>query len=114
MIPPELVEAIRVNAPLAERDNKVEVEGSKETAAEELLKRSRPAKAPTRPTVPMRSKSTRGESARATLRKARRARRNQGGYRGDVVIVVDGRGLTYERKKEGKKERKRKERDSKR
>ena len=74
IIPPELVDAIRVNEPSAERESKVEVEGSKETLAVELLKKSRPAKAPTRPTAPMRSKSTRGRVAKATWEKRVRER----------------------------------------
>jgi hypothetical protein len=77
-----------VNEPSGERDNKVEVEGSKETELE-LLKRPRPAKAPTRPTAPMRSKSMRGTSAETISRRMRamRVRRDQGGRRGVVVIV---------------------------
>lgn len=90
MTPPALVEAIRVNEPWAERENNVEVEGSKEALTEELLKKSRPANAPARPTVPMRSKSTRGLSARATLRRARRRTRHQG-----YVVIVELCGLTY-------------------
>ena len=99
--PPVLVEATRVNEPSAERENSVEVEGSKEALTEELLKKSRPAKAPARPTVPMRSKSTRGKSARATLRRARRRTRHQG-----YVVIVELSGLTYggrERERKGKR-----------
>lgn len=104
-MPPALVEAMRVKEPSAERENRVEVEGSKEALTEELLKKSRPAKAPARPTVPMRSKSTRGKSARATLRIVRRRTRHQG-----YVVIVELCGLTYggerERiKKKGKERR---------
>jgi hypothetical protein len=102
--PPELVEAIRVNEPSAERESKVEVEGSKEKLAEELLKKSRPAKAPTRPTVPMRSKSRRGDCARATLRRARKTMRHQGGLRG-YVVIVDSCSLTYGGGREEKREK---------
>lgn len=56
MEPPELVEARRVREPSEAREKRVEVVGSKET--EELVKRSRPANAPARPTLPIRSKST--------------------------------------------------------
>jgi len=102
--PPALVEAIRVNEPWAERENNVEVEASKEALTEELLKKSRPAKAPARPTVPMRSKSTRGISARATLRRVRTRMRHQG-----YVVIVDLCGLTYGGR-EREKKMKRKER----
>ena len=94
-IPPALVEAMRVNAPSGERKSNVEVVGSKERLVE-LLKKSRPAKAPTRPTAPMRSKSTRGRSARTTLRRAMRGMR----YHGRDVVIVNRRGLlTYEEEK---------------
>ena len=106
--PPALVEAMRVNEPSAERDSSVEVVGSKETLAEELLKKSRPAKAPTRPTVPMRSKSTRGKSAQtAALRRARTVMQYQRGLRGGVIIV-DLLGSTYDGGR-GKMEDKRRE-----
>jgi hypothetical protein len=99
--PPALVEARRVNEPSAERDSKVEVEGSKETLADELLTKSRPAKVPTRPTVPMRSKSTRGVSAqKTTLRRARTAMQYQRGPRG-YVFIVDLLDTTYEGEVEG-------------
>lgn len=94
-IPPALVEPMRVNEPPGERDSKVEVVGSKEALAEELLKKSKPAKVPTRPTVPMRSKSTRGRSAQTTLlRRARTVMQYQRGRRGNVIIV-DLLGSTY-------------------
>jgi hypothetical protein len=91
MVPPVSVEAMRVNEPSAERESKVEVEGSNEAVAEELSKKSRPAKAPKRPTVPMRSKSMRGKSARATLMSARRTMRRQGEY----AVIVESCSLTY-------------------
>lgn len=103
-VPPLLVEAMRVNEPSGERDNKVEVEGSKEEG-EELLKRSRPAKAPARPTVPMRSKSIRGISVAETTTsrrmRARKGMRDQGGRRRVVLIVVEVEGLTYEKERVG-------------
>ena len=102
--PPASVEAMRDNEPSAERDSNVEVEGSKEALADELLKKSRPAKVPTRPTVPMRSKSTRGVSAqKTTLRSARTEMQYQRGRMGYVVIVdlldttYDTRGRSKER-----------------
>jgi hypothetical protein len=81
----------------------VEVEELNETLAE-LLKKSRPAKAPTRPTVPMRLKSTRGDCARATLRKARRRTRHHGGLGWYIVIVFLGK-LTCEGERERKREK---------
>ena len=98
--PPVLVEAMRVNEPSAERENNVEVAGSKEALTEELLKKSRPAKAPARPTVPMRSKSTRGKSARATLRIERRRTRHQG-----YVVIVELCSLTYGGEREEKEKK---------
>lgn len=53
-----------MSAPSDVRDNSVEVEGSNATL-DELLNESSPAKAPARPTVPMRSKSTWGSDASA-------------------------------------------------
>lgn len=103
MIPPELVDAMRVNEPSTERESKVEVEGSKEALAEELLKKSRPAKAPTRPTEPMRSKSTRGDCARATSRRARRRTMRHHGGLGWYVVIVDLGGLTYGGEREEKR-----------
>jgi hypothetical protein len=98
---PALVEAMRVNEPSAARDSKVEVEGSKETLADELLTKSRPAKVPTRPTVAMRSKSTRGVSAqKTTLRRARTATQYQRGPWG-YVFIVDLLDTTYEGEVEG-------------
>ena len=47
-----------------------------------LSNRSSPANAPARPTLPIRSKSTRGRDAKATLEKARRAAR---------ALIVDER-----------------------
>src|SRR6266849_6464935 len=92
---------MRLNEPSGERDSKVEVEGSKETLADELLKKSRPAKIPTRPTVPMRSKSTRGVSAqKTTLRRARTAMQYQRGRKG-YVFIVDLLDTTYEGEVEG-------------
>ncbi len=104
-MPPAFVEAMRVNEPSGERDSKVEVEGSKEALAEEPFKKSRPAKVPTRPTVPMRSKSTRGVSAqKTTLRRARTAMQYQGGCRGCVIIVelLELLNTTYEGEVKGK------------
>jgi hypothetical protein len=92
--PPASVEAMRVNEPSAERESKVEVEGSNETLADELLKKSRPAKVPTRPTVPMRSKSTRGGvSAQKTtlLRRARAAMQYQRGRMGNLASLHNRR-----------------------
>jgi len=63
MDPPELVLAIRESEPSFSRERRVEVVGSNET--EEAEKMSRPAKAPARPTLPIRSKSTWGRAARA-------------------------------------------------
>ena len=71
MDPPASVDARRVSAPSAARDRRVLVVGSKATVAFENT--SRPAKAPARPTVPMRSKSTRGRAARTALRENSRA-----------------------------------------
>src|SRR5258708_35561608 len=86
-MPPAFVEAMRVNEPSGERDSKVEVEGSKEALAEEPFKKWRPAKVPTRPTVPMRSKSTRGVSAqKTTLRRASTAKQYQRRCRRSVII----------------------------
>ena len=76
MDPPGSVEARWVSEPSEAREKRVEVVGSKET--EELVKRSRPAKAPARPTLPMRSKSTWGKAAFA-----KRARR-RGRIRRDI------------------------------
>lgn len=94
--PPASVEAMRVNEPSAERESTVEVEGSKETLADELLKKSRPAKVPTRATVPMRSKSTRGcvSAQKTTLRRARTGMQYQRGHMG-YVFIVDLRDTTY-------------------
>lgn len=64
--PPELVEAREVREPSEERERRVAVEGSNEVGGEEFESKSRPANAPARPTLPMRSKSTRGELAIAT------------------------------------------------
>lgn len=95
--PPLLVEAMGVSEPSGERVNRVEVVESNETEGEELFTRPRPAKAPTRPTRPMRSKSIIGVFAAETTSRntrAMRGKRDQGGRRG-VVIVEGG---TCERK----------------
>lgn len=98
-VPPLLVEAMGVSEPSGERDNRVEVEESNVTEGEELFTRPRPAKAPTRPTDPMRSKSIIGIFAETTSRKTRamRGKRDQGGRRGIVIVVELERG-TCERK----------------
>jgi len=107
-IPPALVEAMRVNEPSGERDSKVEVEGLKETLAEELLKKSRPAKVPTRPTVLMRSKSTRGKLTQTTLMRARMVMQYQRGRRRGAIIVdllsstYEGEGKVEGKGREGK------------
>lgn len=62
MFPPLFVDARRESAPSGERERRVEEEGSK-AMEDELEKKSRPAKEPARPTLPMRSKSTSGRSA---------------------------------------------------
>jgi hypothetical protein len=54
------------------RESSVEVDGSYVTEVE-LSNKSRPANAPARPTLPMRSKSTWGRDARVTLGEKRRA-----------------------------------------
>lgn len=66
MLPPALVSPRRDNAPDELRESRVEVVGSNVTEVV-LSNRSRPAKAPARPTLPMRLKSTRGNEAKATL-----------------------------------------------
>lgn len=65
--PPEFVAPRRVRAPSDERESRVEVDESKETDDPLELKRSRPANAPPRPTLPMRSKSTSGSAAMTKL-----------------------------------------------
>lgn len=65
MLPPALVDATFDREPSSEdRVSRDAVEGSKVTE-EEFVTRSRPANAPARPTLPIRSKSTRGVLARA-------------------------------------------------
>lgn len=65
MLPPPLVDATFDREPSEDdRARRDAVEGSKVTE-EEFVTRSRPANAPARPTLPMRSKSTRGELASA-------------------------------------------------
>lgn len=81
ILPPVFVAPRRDSAPSEVRESRVEVDGSNVTA-EVLSNRSSPANAPARPTLPMRSKSTWGRDAKATLEKARRA--------ASVVILVVG------------------------
>ena len=71
MLPPEEVDARVVREPSELREMRVAVEGSNEIE-EELSKRPRPANAPAKPTLPIRSKSTRGRLANATLERSRR------------------------------------------
>jgi len=61
ILPPGFVEARRAKEPSEEREKRVEIAGSKVT--DEFEKKSKPAKAPARPTLPMRSKSTWGKAA---------------------------------------------------
>lgn len=70
ILPPELVDAIRVREPSFARERRVDVAGSNEI---DELKTSKPANAPARPTLPMRSKSTWGKAARASWHDKRRA-----------------------------------------
>lgn len=82
MVPPELVDARRDKAPSGERERRVEVDGSNVTAAEAFWNRSRPANAPASPTLPIRSKSTRGRAPRTTLIEKKRGRRTRVGLGG--------------------------------
>lgn len=59
------------------RDSREDTEGSNEVGVE-LSKRFKPAKAPERPTWPMRSKSTRGRDAAA--KRARETRKRAEGH----------------------------------
>lgn len=69
MLPPALVDAIRVREPSLARERRVDVAGSNET---DELKTSKPANAPARPTLPIRSKSTCGNAARPSWHDKRR------------------------------------------
>lgn len=82
MLPPVFVEPRNVSAPSLLRVRSDEVEGSKET--EVLAKRSKPANEPASPTVPMRSKSTRG---RLAIARAGKRNRRRSGFRRVIARV---------------------------
>ena len=64
---------MEVRAPCGVRDSREDTEGSNEVGVE-LSKRLKPAKAPVRPTWPIRSKSTRGSDAAAIRARETRKR----------------------------------------
>lgn len=88
MLPPGFVDPSRVREPSASRERRVEVVGSKEREVEELAKMSRPAKAPARPTLPIRSKSIRGGLAMATVGRRSATRDREGIREGREIRVV--------------------------
>lgn len=81
-----------MSEPSEARERRVDVVGSKEREAEELAKMSRPAKAPARPTLPIRSKSRRGRLAMATAecRSMTAWRRGIEGRTELRIILLDG------------------------
>lgn len=72
MFPPEFVEPTRESSPSEPRERRVDVETSSELVSVVLSRKVKPANEPAIPTVPIRSKSTRGGVARTTLRKRKR------------------------------------------
>ncbi len=71
ILPPALVEPRRDREPSEAREKRVDEVGSKERLLVVLSNKSSPAKAPARPTWPIRSKSTLGSAADATSRSSR-------------------------------------------
>lgn len=74
MFPPGFVDPICEMSPLVDRESKVDVEGSRVAVFEELSRKVKPENEPAMPTLPMRSKSTRGGVANATWRRRSRER----------------------------------------
>ena len=72
------------------RENTVDVAGSKAGEEEEFWNRSRPANAPARPTVPMRSKLTSGRVAKATFAKRENTRTRE-----EEVVNITRKKRTY-------------------
>lgn len=72
MFPPAFVEPTRDSSPSEPRERSVDVEASSVPVSVVLSRKLKPAKEPAIPTVPMRSKSTKGGLARTTLRSRKR------------------------------------------